>query len=126
MPDPGAARMIRPPPMQPSDDFSVEVHRRPGVAVVAPAGEIDVATVDRLRERLRAAEDGSPAVVLDLRAVGFMDTSGLQLVFEQLRRAAETGFEFAVVRGSREIQRLFDIAGFGERVRLVDDPADVG
>ena len=111
--------------MQPSDDFSVEVHRRPGVVVVAPAGEIDVATVERLREPLRAAEDGAEAVVLDLRQVGFMDTSGLQLVFEQQRRSAQSTWAFVVVRGSRQLQRLFEIAGFDDRLRMVDDPADV-
>lgn len=111
--------------MQPSDDFTVEVHRRPGVAVVAPAGEIDVATVERVRDRLRACEDGARALVLDLREVGFMDTSGLQLVFEQQRRAAEASYDFVVVRGPRQLERLFDIAGLGGRLRLVDDPADV-
>lgn len=112
--------------MQLSDDFTVEVHRRPGVTVVAPAGEIDVATVGRVRDPLRAAETEARAVVLDLRGVGFMDTSGLQLVFEQQRRATHASFEFVVVRGSRQLQRLFDIAGFADRLRLVDDPADVG
>ena len=111
--------------MQPSDDFNVELHRRPGVVVVAPAGEIDVATVERVRDPLRLAEDGAGALVLDLRKVTFMDTSGLQLVFEQQRRAALAGFEFVVVRGSRQLQRLFEIAGFGDRLRMVDDPADV-
>jgi anti-anti-sigma factor len=112
--------------MQPSDDFTVEVHRQAGAAVVAPEGEIDVATVDLVRERLRACEAEAEAevVVLDLRGVGFMDTSGLQLVFETQRRAAQEGFEFVVVRGSRQLQRLFEIAGFGERLRLVDDPAE--
>jgi anti-anti-sigma factor len=111
--------------MQPTEDFSVQVHRRPGVVVVAPEGEIDVATVGRLRGPLQAAEEEAAAVVLDLRRVGFMDTSGLQLVFEEQRRADQSTFEFVVVRGSRQLQRLFDIAGFGDRLRMVDDPADV-
>ena len=111
--------------MQPNDDFSVEVHRRERVVVVAPAGEIDVATVERLREPLHAAEENAGVVVLDLRRVGFMDTSGLQLVFDEQRRSAQSTFEFVVVRGSPQLQRLFDIAGFGDRLRMVDDPADV-
>ena len=111
--------------MQPSDDFSVEVHRRERVVVVVPAGEIDVATGERRREPLHAAEEGAAKVVLDLRRVGFMDTSGLQLVFDEQRRSAQSAFEFVVVRGSRQLQRLFEIAGFGDRLRMVDDPADV-
>lgn len=112
--------------MQPGDDFTVEVHRRPGAAVVAPAGEIDVATVERLRSCLRECEKDVESLVLDLRGVEFMDTSGLQLIFEQQRRAARSNLQFAVVRGPRQLQRLFEIAGFGDRLRLVDDPADVG
>ena len=112
--------------MQLDDDFKVQVHRRPGATVVAPAGEIDVATVDEVRARLKEAEAAGGAVVLDLREVSFMDTSGLQLVFEQQRWAAQTTGRFAVVRGSPGLQRLFEIAGFGDRLLLVDDPADVG
>jgi anti-sigma B factor antagonist len=110
--------------MHPSDDFTVEVHRRPGAAIVSPAGEIDVATVDQVRERLRECEADAEAVVLDLRRVEFMDTSGLQLVFETQQRASGSGFEFIVVRGSAALQRLFEIAGFGDRLRLVNDPDD--
>lgn len=109
--------------MHSSDDFTVEVSRRPGAAVVAPSGELDVATVERLRARLRECED-APVLILDMRGVGFMDTSGLQLIFEQQRRAQEGAFELVVVRGSRQLQRLFDIAGFADRLRMVDDPAD--
>ena len=112
-------------PMQPNDDFTLEVHRRPGATVVAPAGEIDVATVEQVRARLQECEDGD-AIVLDLRRVDFMDTSGLQLIFEQQRRAAQAASEFVVVRGSKQLQRLFDIAGFGDRLRLVDDPDELG
>lgn len=110
--------------MQPIDDFSVEVHRAPGVAVVAPAGEIDVATVDQVRDHLRACEADAATLVLDLRAVAFMDTSGLQLVFEAHHRSGQVPFAFVVVRGPRPLQRLFEIAGFGDRLRFVDDPAD--
>ena len=51
-------------------------------------------------------------LVLDLRAVGFMDTSGLRLVISQQRRAEAGGYRFVVVPGSAKIQRLFEIAGF--------------
>jgi anti-sigma B factor antagonist len=110
--------------MQASEDFSVDVHRQGGAAVVAPVGEIDVATVDAVRDRLRECETGVSTLVLDLRGVGFMDTSGLQLVFEAQRRAAEAGFEFFVVRGSRQLHRLFQIAGLEQTLQLLDDPAD--
>jgi len=51
-------------------------------------------------------------VFLDLRDVGFMDTSGLRLVIEEQQRAAAGRYRFAVVPGPRKVQRLFEIAGF--------------
>jgi anti-anti-sigma factor len=112
--------------MHPTDDeFTVEVHRHARAAVVSPAGEIDVATVDQVREQMLACEGDAPMIVLDLRRVEFMDTSGLQLVFEAQRRAADGGPEFALVRGSRQLERLFEIAGFSHGLRVLDDPAEV-
>ena len=110
--------------MPPLDDFRVQVRCEGTMAVISPHGEIDVATVDAVREQVAACEADASTLVLDLRGVAFMDTSGLQLVFELHRRATEGTFAFAVVRGPRQLQRLFDIAGFGDRLRLLDDPAE--
>lgn len=112
--------------MQPIDDFSVAVRRDGSAATVAPAGEIDIATVDRVREQVAACTGDASRIVLDLRAVQFMDTSGLQLVFELQRRAADGAFDLVVVRGPRQLQRLMEIAGLLDRLRMIDDPADAG
>jgi anti-anti-sigma factor len=62
-------------------------------------------------------------VLLDLREVGFMDTSGLRLVIEEQQRAASNGYRFAVVPGSRKVQRLFEIAGLaGDDGLFVEPP----
>jgi len=101
--------------------FSVDVAAHPGGVVVAPRGDIDIATVDEVRAPCRAAERG---LVLDLRAVEFLDTSALHLVVECRRRADTDGVPFAVVRGRASVQRLFEIAGLNDWVRFVDDPAE--
>jgi anti-sigma B factor antagonist len=105
----------------PPDEFSVEVVRHGGALIVAPQGEVDMATADELRAACGAA-DGM--LVLDLRAVEFMDTSGLNLVMECQRRADVDGGGFAVVRGSAPVMRIFEIAGLNHRLRFVDDPAE--
>ena len=107
--------------MLPPDEFSVEVVRHRGALIVAAHGEIDMATVDELRAACGAA-DG--LLVLDLRAVEFMDTTGLNLVMECQRRADAGGVGFAVVRGSALVMRIFEIAGLNHRLRFVDDPAE--
>ena len=108
-------------PVEPAPEFSVT--RRPSGAavVVAPVGEIDLATVDELAQALDAAREEAGSVVLDLREVTFMDSAGLRLVLE----ASLAGGAFAVVRGPREVQRLFDLVGLDERrLTMLDQPPD--
>ena len=107
--------------MLPPDEFSVEVVRHGGALIVAAHGEVDMATADELRAACGAAD---AMLVLDLRAVEFIDTSGLNLVMECQRRADVDGVGFAVVRGSAFVMRLFEIAGLNHRLRFVDDPAE--
>jgi anti-sigma B factor antagonist len=89
--------------------------------VVSPTGDIDIASAPALRDALRATT-GRRRLVLDLRGVEFMDTSGLQIVVEEQKRAADRGGPFTVVRGRQRIQRLLDIAGLTPKLDLVDAP----
>jgi anti-sigma B factor antagonist len=107
--------------MRPLPDFSVDVRRHPGAVVVAPRGDVDMATVEHVRA---ACEASGGRLVLDLRGVEFLDTSGLNLILEQQRLADADGFSFTVVRGPRHVQRLFDITGLNHRLHFVADPAE--
>lgn len=75
-------------------------------------GDIDLSTLDKAVAALDTARVGTATLFLDLRDVGFMDTSGLRLVIEEQQRAAAGSYRFAVVRGPHKVQRLFEIAGF--------------
>ena len=108
-----------------SPEFNVVVRREGAALVIAPEGELDMATVGSLRTALEGDRRGAQFLVLDLRGLGFLDTSGLQLVFEQQRRAEEEGFSFVLVRGQRHVQRLFEIAGMNDRLTIVDEIQDV-
>jgi anti-anti-sigma factor len=102
-------------------DFSIDVVRHLGAVVVAPRGDVDMATVDQLRA---ACEPSDGGLVLDLRRVEFLDTSGINFVLERQRHADADGLSFTVVRGPEHVQRLFDIAGLNHRLRFVADPAE--
>lgn len=107
--------------MRPQPEFSVDV-RRDGdaVVVVAPTGEIDLSTVEEVRARLRQHERGT--LVLDLRGVEFLDSSGLTMILEQHRRAEQAGFPFVLTRGPERVQRIFDITGLMHRLTFRDEP----
>jgi anti-anti-sigma factor len=101
----------------------MELRRAGEAAVVSARGDIDLSTLPQAVTALAEARATAGSLVLDLREVGFMDTSGLRLVIEEQQRAASGGYRFAVVRGPSRVQRLFEIAGLaGEEALFVDAP----
>src|SRR5688572_14514578 len=76
--------------------FGVEVQRRNDVAIVRPRGELDLATVETLRAALDAIESAG-RLVLDLRGLSFIDSTGLRLLVALHERAQRDGFQLALV-----------------------------
>lgn len=103
-------------------NFDVATQRTSGVLIVSPAGEIDLATVDLVRDAVDREHAGGEDLVLDLRDVSFMDTSGLRYVLELNERAPREGFALRIVRGPRAVQRVFEVSGLESRLAFVDDP----
>jgi anti-anti-sigma factor len=103
-------------------NFEVLTERNPTELVVIPRGEIDLATVDLVREAVDREQQTGEALVLDLREVGFMDTSGLRYVLELNARSQEEGFGLRLVRGPSGVQRVFEVSGLEPRLPFVDDP----
>jgi len=108
-------------PVEPAPEFSVTRRRAGAAVVVAPVGEIDLATVDVLAAEIAVAREDCERLVLDLREVSFLDSAGLRLVLETSRGEGA----FAVVRGPLEVQRVFELVGLDERrLTLLDQPPD--
>ncbi len=106
----------------PKLDF--ETTRNGTVAVVRPTGELDIsgaAVVESELDRL-ADEPGLATVILDLRGLEFMDSSGLRLVVVADMRAREAGRRFALIRGDETVHRVFEITRMSERLDFVEDP----
>jgi anti-sigma B factor antagonist len=103
--------------------LEVVCERREDAAVLIVHGELDLSTVDVLRESLRRDEARAATVVLDLRQLQFIDSSGLSLLVSEQQRAREDGFRFAIaVGGAPAVQRLFELTGLQGTLTLVEDP----
>ena len=103
------------------EPFRIDVEPARDSVRVAPVGELDIATVDKLRtevERLR--ESGFAQLVLDLRGVRFLDSTGLRLILELDAASGEAGHRLAIIRGSDVVQRIFEVTQVSERLHFVD------
>ena len=106
--------------------FSVRCEQRDGGVIVAATGEIDMSTTPALREQLRSPDAQAPVVVLDLREVTFMDSSGLGAIVGQHKRAREHGFRFAVaVGGATGVERILVLSQLIGVLEVVQTPDDV-
>ena len=104
-------------------EFRVDVTRERGAVRVCPVGELDMATIARLRVQLdEAMASGAGPVILDLRETTFLDSSALHLAVEAHNRAVRDGTGFAIIPGPPLVQRAFNIAGLSDRLPFVDVP----
>ena len=105
--------------------FGIQVVRNGAATRIAPAGELDIATTPALEQAISEAT-GEPgaALVLDLRELTFMDSTGLRTLAQTNARAEDEGFTLEIVRGSSQIERVLKISGLGALLPLVDAPPD--
>ena len=108
------------------NDFRVEVRTEGRAAVVVVRGELDLATSPELEESLRRIWDsGNEQLVIDLRELEFMDSTGLSIIVKAHQRLSEEGRRLCLVRGSQQVQRLLDLTGVSERLELIDSPEEI-
>jgi anti-sigma B factor antagonist len=92
------------------------------VARVTLAGELDIAAVSQFDEALRRAQADAPLVVLDLRALEFIDASAATLLFAADRRIRRVGGRLVVVRGRATIHSLFALIGLDQKLEFIHRP----
>jgi anti-anti-sigma factor len=84
-----------------------------------PRGELDLATAPVIERRLADLRDaGFRVLVLDLRRVTFIDVAGLRLILRWTQRGDVV--RFAVIPGSRAVQRIFGVTATRGDVDFVD------
>ncbi len=107
-------------------DFSVEERNEGSAWILAASGELDLRTSPDLEERLdRAWAAGAELVILDLRQIDFMDSTGLRVLLGSHQRAQETGRRFALVRGADQVERVLTLTGVHDLLTIVDTPEEL-
>ncbi|HEY4825323.1 MAG TPA: STAS domain-containing protein [Solirubrobacteraceae bacterium] len=105
--------------------FRVEVHSEDRATVIAVSGELDLASSPALQEELDRVSADSELLIIDLRELDFMDSTGLSVLVRAHQRAEEQGRRLAMVKGPQQVQRLLSLTGVADRLTLVDAPEDL-
>lgn len=102
--------------------LTMTTERREGLVVLALQGEMDISEADRLEQELLSLERDEPALlVLDLRGLSFLDSTGLRLVLEADTRARRANRRLAIIPGPDVVHRVFLIAMLDKRLEFIDD-----
>lgn len=102
--------------------FRLETRTQGDEATLAVHGELDLGTSEAVERAVRALREGGVhAIVLDLRPLAFIDSSGLRLLLQLDAEARADGFGFAIAAGDGPVRRLLELTnltdGF-QRARL--------
>ena len=95
---------------------------RDGALVVTLAGELDLATAGDVESAVVGPVAGGGHVVLDLRGLEFMDSSGVRVLVAAHAAAQESGGRLTIVRpqAGGAVSRVLEISGLEGVLELVD------
>jgi anti-sigma B factor antagonist len=96
----------------------------PGQVCVRLTGELDIATAPVARDRIADLEDEGRDLVLDLRGLSFIDSSGLNLLLELAAQSTRDGWNLSLIPGASVVQRIFQLTDTEERLPFKSHPAD--
>jgi anti-sigma B factor antagonist len=101
--------MSRTGPQGPPEPFRTELEPHGETIVVVVHGEIDVSSADPLHAQLTGLLSSFSRVVVDLRQVDFIDSTGLHCMLDVDDASRDAGSEFLLVPGPEQVQRLFHV-----------------
>jgi anti-sigma B factor antagonist len=105
--------------------FTVDTGEVEGGVRVILSGDLDLSTAKQAEQAIEEAERGSPLIVIDLRRLSFMDSTGLRVIVSADKRAKRSGRRAVIVQGPSAVRRVFEITRLGERLEIVDTPDEI-
>jgi anti-anti-sigma factor len=102
--------------------LTITVENVRGGLRVVPKGELDLQSAGALDDVLREAARAHDRVVLDLREVSFMDSTGLHALISADLRMQERGGDLVIVRDGSQVGKLLDLTQVSQRLHVISEP----
>ena len=91
--------------------LTTEIRGAKNHALVVLSGELDVSTAGRSTRSWPRSREGMVHVALDLRALEFIDSTGISVLIAEHKRTAAAGGELIILTPHRNVRRMFEVSG---------------
>jgi anti-sigma B factor antagonist len=103
-------------------ELKVSTRSHAGHALVVIAGEIDLYTAPQLQsEFTRLLQEGPGRVVIDMSAVDFCDSTGMNVLLSALKRLKERGGTLEVAAPRPAVQKILQVTGLDSVFTVHDE-----
>ena len=104
--------------------ISIELQGKFAVVTINLAS-LDAANADKFKERMRLLGLSRNRVVLDLRDVDFIDSTGVGALISTLKRIREAGGEMSLCASGPRVRGLLQMVRMHRIVDIFNEPAEV-
>jgi anti-anti-sigma factor len=102
-------------------ELTMRSARKDEVHVIALEGELDLAGADLFEGELRRVEaTDAQRIVLDLRKLQFIDSTGVRLIYLADARSRQDGDRLWIRRGPDTVHRIFVLTDLADRLPFMD------
>ncbi len=103
--------------------LNIDMETKQSVLLVRLEGELDHHTAETLKNKIESAllERDIRHIVLNLKELSFMDSSGIGVILGRYKQIKEKQGEMIVCSISPQVKRLFDMSGLFKVIRLEDN-----
>jgi anti-sigma B factor antagonist len=97
--------------------FQIQSHAAGTKRTLVLSGELDMLVAPDVESAVEHLCDKETAeLILDLRNLKFIDSTGLRCILTADELCKQSGFSFAVIPGPRQVQAVFELTGLAERL----------
>ena len=105
----------------------IRTQERDGGHLLLLSGELDLASAGVLDTAIaELCTDGAKQIILEMGDLEFMDSTGLRSVLVGQELCEVNACELIIGEQSRQVERLFDVSGVGEKLSYRADLAGGG
>jgi anti-anti-sigma factor len=95
-----------------AEAFAAEIRDTGGIWLISASGDIDLDSAPELEAVLRQAIDAAPSrVIVELKSVTFLDSSGLRVLVEAQRGLSDAGAALVIDGMSEAVRRVLEVTG---------------